>query len=128
MTTSSVWQPVTLTRFSRKGRVLVTRIPRRLAVVGVAALLLTGCGGQLRPGAAALVGEGRITSENLREVVERSLADPEAASQFGADSAGFHRQALSRLINRIVLREVSAERSHVLLVGVSNARAGSGVR
>lgn len=88
----------------------MTRIPRRLAVVGVVALLLSGCGGQLRPGAAALVGEDRITSERLRQVVERSLADPQAASQFGADSPGFHRQALSRLINRVVLRQAAQDR------------------
>ncbi len=88
----------------------MTRIPSRLAVVGLAAVLLTGCGGQLRPGAAALVGEERITSETLRQVVERSLADPQAAQQLGADAAEFQRQALSRLINRVVLKQAAQDR------------------
>lgn len=85
----------------------MTRIPRRLALAGLAVLLLTGCGGQLRPGAAAVVGEQRITTESLQQVVERGLSDPQAAEQFGADRPGYQRQALSRLINRALLQEAA---------------------
>lgn len=82
----------------------MTRTPCRVALAGLALLLLSGCGdGQLRPGAAALVGEQRITSESLREVVERGLADPQAAQQLGSDRAAFQRQTLSRLLNREIL-------------------------
>lgn len=82
----------------------MTRTPPRLVLAGLALLLLSGCGdGQLRPGAAALVGEQRITSESLRELVERGLADPQAAQQFGSDRAAFQRQTLSRLLNREIL-------------------------
>ena len=87
----------------------MTRNPRRLALAGLAVLLLSGCGeGQLRPGAAALVGAERITSDRLQEAVERGLSDPQAAQQLGADRAEFQRQTLSRLINREVL-EAAAE-------------------
>ncbi|MGI8538023.1 MAG: peptidylprolyl isomerase [Mycobacteriales bacterium] len=82
----------------------MTRPPRRLALAGLAVLLLSGCGnGQLRPGAAALVGEERITSDSLRQVVDRGLADPQAAQQLGADRVAFQRQTLARLLNREIL-------------------------
>jgi foldase protein PrsA len=87
---------------------------RRLAAsAGLAVLLLSGCGsGQLQPGAAALVGDERITTDDLRAIVERGLSDPQAEEQFGSDRAGFQRQALARLVNREVL-EVAAEREGV---------------
>ena len=92
----------------------MTRTSRRLAVLaGAALLLLTGCGeGQIRPGAAAVVGDERITTNELQEVVERGLADPQAEQQLGADLASYQRLALSRLINALVLEE-AAERSDV---------------
>ena len=87
---------------------------RRLAVsAGLAVLLLTGCGqGEVRPGAAALVGEQRISTEELEGIVERGLADPQAKQQFGADLPEFQRQALGRLVSRRVL-EAAAEREGV---------------
>ena len=88
----------------------MTRIPRRLALTTLAVLVLSACGdSQLRSGAAALVGEQRITVEALREVVERGLADPQAAQQLGADRAAFQRQTLSRLINRILLEDAAGK-------------------
>jgi parvulin-like peptidyl-prolyl isomerase len=80
-----------------------------LALACLATLVLAGCGdGQLRPGAAALVGEQRISSDTLRQVVDRGLADPQAAQQFGADRAGYQRQILSRLVTREVLEAAAA--------------------
>ena len=87
----------------------MTRSSRRIAAAtGLAVLLLSACGeGQLRPGAAAIVGEQRITSDSLQQVVDRGLEDPQAQEQLGQDRAAFQRQTLARLINREVLEEAA---------------------
>ncbi len=90
----------------------MTRTPRRLALAaGAALLLLTGCGdsSQVRAGAAAIVGTEKITTEELQALVERGLADPQAAQQLGADREAYQRQALSRLINSAVLERAAEE-------------------
>jgi parvulin-like peptidyl-prolyl isomerase len=87
----------------------VIRSSRLVVSAGLAVLVLSGCGsGQVRPGAAALVGEQRITVDTLQRVVERGLADPQAEEAVGADRSGFQRQVLARLVNREVLREAAA--------------------
>lgn len=85
--------------------------PRRLALVaGAALLLLTGCGdGQTRAGAAAVVGETRIGTDDLQQIVERGLADPQAAQQLGGDRPAYQRLALSRLINTAILEQVAED-------------------
>lgn len=90
----------------------MTRTSRRLAVTaGLSVLLLSACGeGQLRPGAAALVGDERITSSLLQEKVDAGLADPEAAQQLGGDRAEFQRVVLSRLVKRELLEAAAAQR------------------
>ena len=89
------------------------RRSRLAASVGLAVLLLSGCGSAaVRPGAAAVVGDTRIATDRLREVVERGLSDPQAEQQVGQDRAAFQRQTLSRLINREVLA-AAAEREGV---------------
>lgn len=91
------------------------RSPRRPALATGSALLaglllLTGCGdGELRPGAAALVGEERITTDQLQEVVDRGLADPQAAQQLGSDLEAYQRLTLSRLINREILAHAAEQ-------------------
>lgn len=86
----------------------MTRTSRSLVAAALAGLLLAGCGdGQLRPGAAAVVGSERITADDLREVVARGLADPQAEQQLGQDRQAFQRQALARLINRQILEEAA---------------------
>lgn len=84
----------------------MTRTPRRLAVsAGLAVLLLSACGdGQLKPGAAAIVGDVRITTQDLQDASEQALEDPQAQEQLGAEPAQFQRQLLSRLVQREVLR------------------------
>ena len=62
----------------------------------------------MRPGAAALVGDARITVDTLQQVVERGLEDPQAEQQLGQDRSAFQRQVLSRLVNREVLRAAAA--------------------
>ncbi len=94
-----------MTRFSRA---LV-----RCLVGGLALLLLTACGDTpVRAGAAATVGDTRITTTQLSDVVNRALADPQALQQLGTDKTAFQRQALSRLINHGLLVE-SARREGV---------------
>ena len=86
------------------------RSSRLVVSAGLAVLVLSGCGsGQVRPGAAALVGEQRITVDRLQQVVERGLADPQAEESVGADRSGFQRQVLARLVNREVLRAAAAK-------------------
>lgn len=90
----------------------MTRTPRRLALAaGAALLLLTGCGdnGEARAGAAAVVGETSISTDDLRGLVERGLSDPQALTQFGSDRVEFQRQALTRLINAEVLEQAAAD-------------------
>lgn len=89
----------------------MTRSSRRLALGAtglVLALAVTGCGGQVRTGAAAVVGDQRISAEQLQELVERGTADP-AASAIKEDLPGYQRTVLTRLINAVVLERATAE-------------------
>ena len=105
----------------------MTRTPRRLALAaGAALLLLTGCGdnGEARPGAAAVVGETTISTDQLQGLVDRGLADPMAEQQLGADRAAFQRQALARLINAEVLERAAANNGVTVTDGdVADQRA-----
>ena len=88
----------------------MTRTARRLAAAGLAALLLSGCGGaQTRAGAAAVVGEERISVEELEQVVDRGLQDPQAQEQFGAERADYQRQVLDRLVRAQLLERAIDE-------------------
>jgi foldase protein PrsA len=93
----------------------VTRTRPRLALTAggpllAALLLLTGCAsGDSRPGAAAVVGDQRIETDELQEMVERGLSDPQAAQQLGEDRAAYQRLALSRLINTAILEEAAEQ-------------------
>lgn len=89
----------------------MTRSPRRLALGATGLVLvvtLAGCGGQVRTGAAAVVGDQRISAEQLQELVERGTADP-AASAIKEDLAGYQRTVLTRLINAVVLGRAAAD-------------------
>lgn len=90
----------------------MTRTSRRrlraCAAAGLAAFVLTGCGGQpLRAGAAALIGTDRISDGQLEQVVSRGLADPQAQQSVGQDRANYQRQSLSRLIQHRLLEEAA---------------------
>ena len=102
------------------------RTSRRLALVvtaGLAVLTLSGCGDEpVRAGAAATVGEVRITTTALNELVTRGLADPQAEQQLGADKAAFQRQTLTRLINHEVLVQAAAEEGVKVTDGAVDAR------
>ena len=104
----------------------MTRSPRRLALVaaaGLAVLTLSGCGDHpVRAGAAATVGDVRITTTALNGMVTRGLADPQAEQQLGADKASFQRQTLSRLINHEVLAEAAKREGVTVTDGAIDAR------
>ncbi len=86
---------------TRSSRALV-----RFLAGGLALLVLTACGDTpVRAGAAATVGDSRITTTQLSDLVDRALADPQALQQLGTDKVVFQRQALSRLINHDLLAE-----------------------
>jgi parvulin-like peptidyl-prolyl isomerase len=88
----------------------VSRATRTLAAAGLAALLVSGCGGTIRAGAAATVGDERITQSELEELVSRGLKDPSAQQTVGADRPGFERSVLSRLIQHEVLTVAAGKR------------------
>ena len=90
------------------------RTRRRLAAVGLlAAVALTGCGDSpVRAGAAATIGESRISTEELAQLVDAGLSDPTAAEQLGADRPAYQRDVLAREINGQLV-EGAAERAGV---------------
>jgi parvulin-like peptidyl-prolyl isomerase len=105
----------------------VTRSPRRIATataaVGFAALVLTGCGdAPVRSGAAATVGENRITTTELAGFVQRGLSDPQAQQQLGADKAKFQRDSLGRLIKHQVLAEAARQLKVTVTPGQIDAK------
>ena len=82
----------------------MTRTPRLLVTCALAVLVLTGCGdGTVRTGAAATVGDERITTTSLDRVVSRGLADPSAQQTVGADRPAFERSVLGRLLQHAIL-------------------------
>ena len=103
--------------YPRKESFRVTRIPRLLAVASLAVVVLTGCGdGTIRTGAAATVGDDRITTSALDSVVTRGLADPSAQQTLGADRTSFERSVLRRLIAHLLLTQAAAK-EHVTVSG-----------
>ncbi|MDT7573366.1 MAG: peptidyl-prolyl cis-trans isomerase [Actinomycetota bacterium] len=89
------------------------RLVTTLVTTGLAALLVSGCGnGPVRSGAAATVGDKRISTDELSGLVSRGLKDPQAQQQLGADKAKFQRDTLGRMIRHEIL-VATAKREHV---------------
>jgi foldase protein PrsA len=86
------------------------KVPPRLGAavtLSIAAVIgLSGC--NTSPGAAALVGDDRISSDTLQSEVRQALADPQAQAQLGADRAAFTRTELGRLINNRIIAAAAA--------------------
>jgi foldase protein PrsA len=94
----------------------VSRTTRRastaVAACVTAAVVLTGCGNTpVRSGAAATVGDVRISTAELAGLVDRGLKDPQAQQQ-NPDKSKFQRETLARLIEHQVLVE-AARQQHV---------------
>jgi hypothetical protein len=87
----------------------VTRVVRAgsLAVVVLVAVpALSAC--DTSPGAAALVGTNRITTDALQTQVNESLSGGDVQSQAGFDQASFTRQLLAHMINVRLLAAAAA--------------------
>lgn len=74
----------------------------------VLALAATGCAKASHAGAAATIGGTRISTIDLQGVVDRGLADPQAAQQLGAQKEDFQRQVLTRLIQGVLVDKLAA--------------------
>jgi len=72
------------------------------ALVAVGGLTLSACGAA-HPGAAATVGDDRITVAELQALTNRTLADPTFAASSGSDVAAVQRQELTNLISHHLL-------------------------
>lgn len=76
---------------------------------GVAVTALTASACNTSPGAAALVGDDRISVSHLQQEVDDALSNPQAEQQLGSDRLGFVRTELARLItNHIVVAAAQA--------------------
>jgi peptidyl-prolyl cis-trans isomerase SurA len=88
------------------------RAAAAIALAATAALVLSGCG-ELRAGAAAVVGDQRITDERMQALVDESLAAPGAreglATNFRGDLGAYRRSLLRVEVERL-LAEASAAR------------------
>jgi len=80
------------------------------AVAGAVVLMLSVSGCQTSPGAAALVGDDRISTDSLQHEVNRALSLPQVQPQLAADRAGFTRTELSRLVNNLII--AAAAKAH----------------
>lgn len=86
----------------------MSRLTRSAGAVALAVLALSGCGSStVRSGAAAVVGETRITTEQLADVVATGLKDPAAAQQLGADRPAYQRDVLNRMINQRIVADTA---------------------
>lgn len=93
------------------------------AVALVASLALTGCG-QVRTGAAALIGDERIADGELASVVQAARDAAAAGEVVRRDEAGFTRSELSRLVNHELVAGLAAERGVTVSEGALDARLG----
>ena len=88
-----------------------------LVASALSVLALSGCGdGTVRTGAAATIGDDRITTSMLDGYVTRGLKDPQAQQKVGSDKASFERDALSRIIQHEIIT-AAAKKQGVSVTG-----------
>jgi foldase protein PrsA len=85
--------------FSRVGGVAVGLV--------VMTLSLSGC--NTSPGAAALVGDDRISTASLQHEVDRALSLPDVQPQLSSDRVGFTRSELARLVTNLIVAAAAKE-------------------
>jgi len=88
---------------------------RRAAAFGVAlaaaGVALSACA-PVHAGAAATVGSDRITTGQVKDLVQRTLADPTFAAKGGADVSSVQREELTNLVQHKLL-DLAAAQEHV---------------
>lgn len=70
------------------------------------------------PGAAALVGDDRISTSTLQDKVDQALSLPDVQPQLTADRAGFTRTELAQLVTNLIV--AAAAKEHHLTVSQSD--------
>jgi foldase protein PrsA len=100
------------------GRARAGALLAALAVLGVSAC-------DTSPGAAALVGDHRISTEALQDAVNAALDDPAAQASIGADRAGFARTELSRLISNEIVAAAAAAHGVTVTTSEIDSQIGS---
>jgi parvulin-like peptidyl-prolyl isomerase len=96
-----------------------------LAVTALAAVsFLSACSSHTSPGAAALVGDKRISTGTVQSAVNAALANPKAKAQIGSNRPEFTRELLAKMISDDVVAAASAAH-HVTVTSadVSNETA-----
>lgn len=78
----------------------------------VVVLAVSGC--NTSPGAAALVGDERISTSSLQHTVDRALSLPNVQSQLSSDRVGFTRSELARLVDNVLI--AAAAKDHHITV------------
>jgi foldase protein PrsA len=84
------------------------------AAVGLVVLMSSLSACNTSPGAAALVGDERISTTTLQDEVNRALSLPNVQPQLSADRVGFTRSELARLVTNFIV--AAAARDHHLTV------------
>jgi hypothetical protein len=102
-------------RLSRRQPLRLSRRPSGLRRVGAAAflaataLLLVGCG-EVRIGSAAVVGDQRITDDQLQTLVDQSLSSPGVRAalpntEYRGDLGAYRRSVLNAEVERLLAEE-----------------------
>ena len=86
------------------------RLAGAAATLVVAVLSVSAC--NTSPGAAALVGDERISTSALQDEVDAALALPDVQPQLASDRAGFTRTELARLVTNFIIA-AAAEEHHL---------------
>ncbi|MFO6451558.1 MULTISPECIES: hypothetical protein [unclassified Aeromicrobium] len=90
----------------------------RLAVLGIAALLMAGCG-PVNPGAAAVVDGTRIPMSDVDDVADvycTASLSGQGGSAAGIDSSALRRQSVADLVSGAVADRVAKERGYQVTV------------
>jgi parvulin-like peptidyl-prolyl isomerase len=88
-----------------------------LATAAASAVVTLSACAPAHPGAAATVGNDRITVAQLQALTNRTLADPSFAATDGSDAAAVQREELTNLINHHLLDLAAQEKGVTVTEG-----------
>lgn len=109
----------------------MTGFRRRTAWLAAAALALAPALAACQPthaGAAAVIGNSRVTTSTLAARVTRSLADPAAKQRFGSDRADFERRVLTLILGHQLIAVVAKRAAVTVSDAEVSARLAEFVR